>query len=89
MIGISYFLRTSRHTSIPSRPGNIMSSNTIFGADDYVTKPFSTRELIARVKANLRRHYSQPAQEVNDTSNEIVIKDIGVNSISSPRFLIE
>ena len=41
-----------------------------------MTKPFSTRELIARVKANLRRHYSQPAQEVNDTSNEIVIKDI-------------
>ncbi|SFE02749.1 DNA-binding response regulator, OmpR family, contains REC and winged-helix (wHTH) domain [Paenibacillus catalpae] len=25
------------------------------GADDYVIKPFSTRELIARVKANLRR----------------------------------
>ena len=25
------------------------------GADDYVTKPFSVRELMARVKANLRR----------------------------------
>ena len=25
------------------------------GADDYVTKPFSTRELMARVKANLRK----------------------------------
>lgn len=26
------------------------------GADDYITKPYSTRELLARVKANLRRY---------------------------------
>lgn len=25
------------------------------GADDYITKPFSTREILARIKANLRR----------------------------------
>jgi two-component system response regulator RegX3 len=28
------------------------------GADDYVTKPFSTRELLARIKAVLRRHHA-------------------------------
>ncbi len=30
------------------------------GADDYVTKPFSPRELVARIKAILRRASSQP-----------------------------
>jgi DNA-binding response OmpR family regulator len=34
------------------------------GADDYVTKPFSTRELLARIKAHLRRaRLDQAAQQ--------------------------
>lgn len=33
------------------------------GADDYVTKPFSTRELLARVKAHLRRQQKQTEVE--------------------------
>lgn len=33
------------------------------GADDYITKPFSVRELLARVKAHLRRSQSTPLQE--------------------------
>ena len=32
------------------------------GADDYITKPFSMRELLARVKANIRRVSMAPAQ---------------------------
>jgi len=38
------------------------------GADDYVTKPFSIRELMARVKANLRRREPAPTEpEVEET----------------------
>ena len=34
------------------------------GADDYVTKPFSPRELTARIKAVLRRHAPQATEDV-------------------------
>ncbi|GAB4071974.1 cell wall metabolism DNA-binding response regulator WalR [Barrientosiimonas marina] len=39
------------------------------GADDYVTKPFSNREVIARVKANLRRQQQLPDDAVQPTKN--------------------
>ena len=45
------------------------------GADDYMTKPFSLRELLARVKANLRR----TALAVPDTNEPLSFADLQIN----------
>lgn len=51
------------------------------GADDYVTKPFSNRELVARVKANLRRQ-DQFQQSNEEVKNNIKIGPLVINSDS-------
>jgi two-component system response regulator BaeR len=45
------------------------------GADDYVCKPFSPREVVARVKSIMRRMQLQPAA-VHDSEKEVVYRDI-------------
>ncbi|EFR30756.1 response regulator YycF [Eremococcus coleocola] len=49
------------------------------GADDYVTKPFSNRELAARVKASLRRNALVTSDTSETESSDIVIGDLVVH----------
>lgn len=44
------------------------------GGDDYITKPFNSIELIARVQANLRR-YPEAQGKKEDDEKEILVKD--------------
>ena len=41
------------------------------GADDYLGKPFNPRELLARIKALLRRTYTDSEEEISDNQIEI------------------
>lgn len=55
--GIPIIMLTARNDEIDKIIGLEM------GADDYLTKPFSTRELVARVKAVLRRSQMTTTQD--------------------------
>jgi len=57
------------------------------GADDYITKPFSVRELQARVKANIRRTDANEEEQSEDKPDGLVIDkerfDVFINGRSA------
>ena len=52
------------------------------GADDYITKPFGMRELIARIRANIRRTDAQ----INDGDNGENLEKIGNLTVDMNRY---
>jgi len=51
------------------------------GADDYLLKPFNPRELIARIRAVLRRYGKGTQTPVQDTSDQIAFGGFIVNRV--------
>lgn len=48
------------------------------GADDYVTKPFSLRELLSRIRAQLRRAYGE-LSDVDTSADLLYVKDLVID----------
>lgn len=75
-LNIKIILLTAKNTEINKVTGLNL------GADDYITKPFSVLELVARVKANLRKYAVEISEEILFCKNlklNIQSRDVYIN----------
>ena len=49
------------------------------GADDYIVKPYRMRELVARIRAALRRSYLSPTDESDLGVGTVIVDDVTIN----------
>lgn len=59
------------------------------GSDDFLSKPFSYTELVARVKALLRRYYVYRGKEKIEETDHIVVKDLKIHQDSKSVYIGE
>jgi len=53
------------------------------GADDYVVKPFGTQELLARIRANLRRHAHEESDQALSFGSEALTIDFAHRTVAA------
>jgi len=94
MDGFSICKKIRREKNIPiliisAKGGDIDKIRGLgLGADDYISKPFSPSELVARVKAHLSRFERLTSQTDKSTlNNEIHIKDLIINQTARQIYL--
>ncbi len=66
----AYVVMLTARTEEPDKIVGLM-----VGADDYITKPFSPRELVARLKAMLRRPRQTNSSAVNNSHSHSIVEE--------------
>lgn len=85
MDGLTVIKRIRRHSVVPIIIMSAKDSDSDkafafgLGADDYITKPFSLTELVARIKAHIRRTSTYSGTGINSKQENIIAGDLVLN----------